>query len=179
MRLVFPVCLAFACAHCGDIESLPMISTGVVAAAALFGGGAVTSDGKILEGLGLTVVGGALLVGAYSIYADDVSKLDLEDERPEIRLALARGDGVFVTDLASALHLPPRDVPCLGRTLQAARPVLTRSMAQPLRGVQAAAFVDELRRVLQAEPLLASALAKRRLQIEQAFRARAAATILP
>lgn len=54
------------------------------------------------------------------------------ESRREIALAIARGNGPFVTDLAAWLELPPALLPELGQALREARPVLDPAMAQPI-----------------------------------------------
>lgn len=53
-------------------------------------------------------------------------------ERREIALAIARGSGPFVTDLAQWLELPPALLPDLGVALRDARPVLHQALSSPL-----------------------------------------------
>jgi len=76
-------------------------------------------------GLLMTTFGGlGLGIGTTALFTvDDATGRPLEDRR-EISLAIARGAGPFVTDLAQWLELPPSLLPVLGLALREARPVL-------------------------------------------------------
>lgn len=116
------------------------------------------SDGNDSD-TALIVIGAVLLVTTAAglvvfTVADDTSYLELHQQ--DIRRALARGDGAFVSDLGQALALPPRLMPRLQAVLKDARGTLDR----PLAGVKVDAaraqhFGSELVRVLKADPELA------------------------
>ena len=116
------------------------------------------SDGNDSD-TALIVIGAVLLVTTAAglvifTVADDVSYLELHQQ--DIRRALARGDGAFVSDLGQALALPPRLMPRLQAVLKDARGTLDR----PLAGIRvdaarARVFGSELARVLKADPELA------------------------
>ena len=116
------------------------------------------SDGNDSD-TALIVIGAVLLVTTAAglvvfTVAEDVGYIELHQQ--DIRRALARGDGAFVSDLGQALALPPRLMPRLQAVLKDARGTLDR----PLAGVKvdtarAQHFGSELVRVLKADPELA------------------------
>ena len=81
----------------------------------------ITSFGAIGLGIGTTAF----------FTVDPATGHPLSDRR-EISLAIARGSGPFVTDLAHWLELPPRLMATLGETLRAARPVLEPALDAPI-----------------------------------------------
>ncbi len=107
----------------------------------------------------LIVVGAVLLVTTAAglvvfTVAEDVGYLELHQQ--DIRRALARGDGAFVSDLGQALALPPRLLPRLQAVLKDARGALDRPLAGiKLDTARAQLFGGELVRVLKADPELA------------------------
>jgi hypothetical protein len=117
--------------------------------------GSDSNDGETA----LIVIGAVLLVTTAAglvvfTVAEDVGYLELHQQ--DIRRALARGDGAFVSDLAQALALPPPLMPRLQAVLKGARGALDR----PLAGIKidtarAQDFGRELVRVLKADPELA------------------------
>ncbi|TNF32790.1 MAG: hypothetical protein EP329_09220 [Deltaproteobacteria bacterium] len=115
-----------------------------------------------------TAIGAIALVGstfAGAEYAD--AEKYLEQRRRPIRVSLARGAGLFVDDLATALALPAADVPVLGATLQAHQARLDRWLADPeVTREDVVGFSDDLRAALTSEPRLAPVVAAARDRYE-------------
>jgi len=113
------------------------------------------TDSLLITGavaLGLTVV--ATLVVVTSDDGGDFSYL--REHQQEVRVAIARGDGPFVSDLGQRLGLPSPLLPHLGDVLQAARPALEPPLARgAVDEERARVFSRELVRALHDDPLLA------------------------
>ncbi|MCC6622461.1 MAG: hypothetical protein IT385_14450 [Deltaproteobacteria bacterium] len=98
--------------------------------------------------LGVTTVGGLV---AWTVSDEEMSYLD--QHRQDIRVALARGDGPFVRDVAAGLRLPPELVPALGEALRAHRASIEPALAG--EEVAPAGFARALDRAVRADPRLA------------------------
>lgn len=96
----------------------------------------VTSDAD--SPLGRTVlisagIGLALSFGTLELITGDRSPVGHAlEHRREVAIAIARGKGPFVTDLAAWLQLPASLVPKLGEVLRRARDVLGEALAEPI-----------------------------------------------
>lgn len=128
--------------------------------------GTVTTgkEGDNSSSAGLFILTGALLLGATTI----VGILLLNRSEPVayttrhergIRLALTRGEGPFVLDVADNLRLPRDLLPTLGEALRRARSDLEPHLiaVDPERGFtteDGRLFAEKLARALHAEPRL-------------------------
>jgi|GEM_PF-2979113 len=101
------------------------------------GGVDLSSDGNdpIIEAntFAFSFAGLGLSIGTTAFFTegDEATGRPL-GERREISLAIARGSGPFVTDLAAWLELPPKLLPDLGEALRDARPVLEEALSSEL-----------------------------------------------
>jgi len=110
---------------------------------------ALLITGAVLLGLSVT----ATVVVLTEDGGDDFSYL--QKHQQEVRIALARGDGPFVSDLAERLTLPAALVPHLGEVLRAARPALEPPVADgPVDRERANTFSRELVRAIHEAPAL-------------------------
>jgi hypothetical protein len=91
------------------------------------GDGDVSGAAALSSGLGLTL--GFFVSGLFT--EGDAAGRALESRR-ELSLAIARGSGPFVTDLAAWLELPPALLPELGQALRDARTALEPALAKPI-----------------------------------------------
>ena len=71
-------------------------------------------------------------VGTTGMLIDDKSTGRALRNRREIAVAIARGQGPFVTDLAQWLQLPDAMLPALGKALRDARPVFDEALSSEL-----------------------------------------------
>jgi hypothetical protein len=140
--------------------------------------GTVSTKGK--EGssnaVGLYILTGALILGATTLGAvllmsgDEPAKYVAQHERG-IRLALSRGEGPFVLDVADNLGLPQAALPVLANTLRKARadlePYLLDSDGDGISKVDGQRFVEQLTRTLEHEPTLAPYVLKVRHEVER------------
>ncbi|MCC6620775.1 MAG: hypothetical protein IT385_05950 [Deltaproteobacteria bacterium] len=132
--------------------------------------GTVTTQGQggdsgtgtaLLVLVGLTLIGATIASAVYALDQEGAGAY-LEKHGREVRLALARGEGTFVHDVAHNLGLAPTEVAHLGRVLRDARGRL-----EPLVGAgvepgpeapsmreRGRLFVAELTQVLLADPVL-------------------------
>jgi len=80
----------------------------------------------------------------------------LERHRQEVRVAVVRGDGPFVRDLAEGLALPEPLIAPLGEALRAHRAALEAPLAEPgpMSRMRAGRFLLALRDAVQSDPLL-------------------------
>lgn len=123
------------------------------------------SDQAKTSAVGLYILTGALILGATTLGA--VLLLNQSDEPAAylrrhdrgIRLALVRGEGPFVLDVADNLGLPPTLLPLLGQTLRGARktlePHLVPAPGETIATEDGERFAEALARALEAEPALA------------------------
>ncbi len=74
----------------------------------------------------------ATSVGTTGMAIDSARTGHALEQRREIKVAIARGQGPFVTDLAAWLALPDAMVPALGKALRDARPVLEPALSTDL-----------------------------------------------
>lgn len=74
----------------------------------------------------------ALGAGFAGLFTEPVPTGQALMNRREIALAIARGQGPFVTDLAAWLGLPEALLPALGRALREARPVLEPALSEEI-----------------------------------------------
>lgn len=114
------------------------------------GDNALLITGAVL--LGLSIVGTVV-----ALTADDGGEFSyLQEHQQEVRIALARGDGPFVADLAQSLALPGSLVPHLGAVIRAARPALEPPVASgPVDREGARTFSKELVRALHEDAVIA------------------------
>jgi len=97
----------------------------------------------------------------------------LEQRRRPIRVSLARGAGLLVDDLATALALPPELTPVLGAAVHARQADLDRWLADPdVTRDDAVGFFTDVGLALAGEPRLAPYVAATR---ERTLRALGAA----
>jgi len=136
--------------------------------------GTVTTQGQgadsgtgtaLLVLLGLTLIGATIASAVYALDQEGAGAY-LEKHGREVRLALARGEGTFVRDVAHNLGLGPAEVPHLGRVLRDARgrlePLVGASVAPGASGesdpevarARGQAIAAELARVLLEDPVL-------------------------
>ncbi|TNF32789.1 MAG: hypothetical protein EP329_09215 [Deltaproteobacteria bacterium] len=132
-------------------------ATSLAAGCASFdkGGSSEGCEGPLVTVAG--VLGGITL--AASLLTMEIEYGDakdyLERRRRPIRVALARGSGLFVDDLATVLELPRDAVPTLGAALQAHQPRLDRWLAAAdLTRDDVVGFSDDLRAAIASEPRL-------------------------
>lgn len=80
----------------------------------------------------------------------------LDAHRQEVRVALSRGQGAFVRDVAHALALPDGLVEPLGAALRAHRGALEAALTEPrpIAREQALRFIAALREALASDPRL-------------------------
>lgn len=129
--------------------------------------GTVTTGDKNAESssnVGLYILTGALLLGATTIVglvlinqAEPVAYMTRHERG--IRLALTRGEGPFILDVADNLRLPRELLPTLGMTLRNARASLEPHLVadDPEIGLtreDGRRFAESLARALHAEPAL-------------------------
>lgn len=125
--------------------------------------GSGTSGDGDGSSVGLYILTGALLLGATTIVgivlmnnAEPVAYTTRHERG--IRLALARGEGPFVLDVADNLRLPRTLLPTLGRALRASRKTLEVHLvatdADGLSRESGRRFAEGLVRALQTEPTL-------------------------
>ncbi len=97
------------------------------------GSSELSTDDEALGGSAISsgVAGSLAFITTGLLTGGDTAGRALESRR-EIALAIARGSGPFVTDLAAWLELPPALLPELGQALRAGRPVLEPALAQPI-----------------------------------------------
>lgn len=127
-------------------------------------GTVTTGDKDADSNIGLYILTGALLLGATTIVglvlinqAEPVAYTTRHERG--IRLALTRGEGPFILDVADNLRLPRELLPTLGMTLRNARPSLEPHLvaADPEVGLtrdDGRRFAESLARALMAEPAL-------------------------
>lgn len=114
------------------------------------GSEALLITGAVL--IGISVVGTVVAFTA----SDDDSFSYLERHQQEVRVALAKGDGAFVTDIAQSLKLPHALVSHLGEVLHAARPELEPSLAETrIDRERARAFSKAMVSAIASDPVLA------------------------
>jgi len=140
--------------------------------------GTVSTKGEEGSGnaVGLYILTGAVLLGATTLGAvlmmsgDEPAKYTAQHERG-IRLALSRGEGPFVLDVADNLGLPQTALPVLANTLRRARkdlePFLVDTDGDGISTVDGQGFVEQLTRTLEAEPTLAPYVLKLRQEVER------------
>ncbi len=126
--------------------------------------------------VGLYILTGALILGATTLGAvllmsgDEPAKYVAQHERG-IRLALSRGEGPFVLDVADNLGLPQAALPVLANTLRRARPDLEPYLVDTdgdgISKVDGQRFVEQLTRTLELEPALAPYVLKVRHEVQR------------
>ncbi|MCC6622875.1 MAG: hypothetical protein IT385_16570 [Deltaproteobacteria bacterium] len=142
--------LSGGCLGGGELLSTTLIGSTSPEEESEDGDNALLITGAIL--LGISVVGTVVALTAED--GGDFSYL--ERHQQEVRIALARGDGPFVADLAQTLALPAPLVPHLGAVVRAARPALEPSVGSgPVDREGARAFARELVRALHDDQTLA------------------------
>lgn len=127
-------------------------------------GTVTTGDQDADSNVGLYILTGALLLGATTIVglvlinkAEPVAYTTRHERG--IRMALTRGEGPFILDIADNLRLPRELLPTLGMTLKNARPSLEPHLVadDPVVGLtkeDGRRFAENLARALMAEPAL-------------------------
>lgn len=124
-----------------------------------------TTDGKTDNGwfiasmvlLGITAVG----LATQSVIALASADGYLDRHGREVQLALARGEGAFVDDVAAALHVPAALTPRVGAALRGARSALEEALGRASGAGadgRAPAFFGAVGRALAADPVLAGYL---------------------
>ncbi|MFO0750716.1 MAG: hypothetical protein U1F43_34360 [Myxococcota bacterium] len=142
---------------CGGEELLTTTTTTGSGTSKSDGNGSDGSDTNALLITGAVVLGLSVAATVIALTADDDSSFSyLERHQQEVRVALARGDGPFVGDVAQRLGLPAPLIPHLGRVLRRARPDLEPELAGGhIDKARARAFARALVAALASDPLLA------------------------
>ena len=126
----------------------------------------------------VTVAGGVLLVLAVvfmvvaTVKKADEAKVQayLEARRRPIRVSLARGTGLLIDEVATALSLPAAEVPTLAAALRASRDRLDRWLIDPeITAQEARGFSADLSAALAAAPSLTPYLTAARARLAAAL----------
>lgn len=125
--------------------------------------GQVSADQSLLTGVALAF----LPVDVFLTVVLAEGEVDLsyfDQHRQAIRVAVVRGDGPFVRDLAQALELPAALIPALGEVLQDARPGLEPILIEdgPFDRDRAWRFATRLVGAIEADERLAPAIGRLR-----------------
>jgi|GEM_PF-2898841 len=130
------------------------------------------SSGAVAVGAGVLLLVGVvfLVVTVSQETRAEPARAYLESHRRPIRVSLARGSGVFVDDVASALELPADQVDLLGRTLHAHRETLDGWLRDPeITTADLEGFSADLAAALASEPRLTPHVAATRERLQATF----------